>query len=127
MLPLLSGRAHGRGKGGAPADAGRRSRLRRCSSTLGPLGRPGRFRGENLRPASRTPVHFVRQTSHLGVTALAGVLAYALWQGDYLPQDKQRFAAYDGTTGAALRQMASVGTQLADLAHRADDGMCRRD
>src|SRR3712207_2686768 len=127
MLPSLSRRARGPGRGGAPANAGRRSRLRRCSSTLWPPRSPKRFRGENLRPASRAPMHFVGLPSHLGVAALARVLAYTLREGDYLLQDQQRFAADDGTTGAAPRQMASVGIQLADFAHRADDGMRRGD
>jgi hypothetical protein len=49
----------------------------------GGVGRAG-FEGEDFRAASGAVEHAVWEAPHLGVAALAGVLAQRVRQGDYL-------------------------------------------
>jgi len=64
--------------------------------------------------------HPVRQVAHLGVTALAGVLARGVWQRDYLLQGQQHRGTQYATTRAAAGTFAAEGLQLTHLADGAD-------
>jgi hypothetical protein len=64
--------------------------------------------------------HPIRQAAHLGVSALAGVLARGVWQRDYLLQGQQHRGTQYAATRAAAGTFAAEGLQLTHLANRAD-------
>ena len=57
--------------------------------------------GENLRAATRAPVHLIWQVSHLRVATLAGVTAYGIGQSDYRLERLQKRSGEDGPAGDA--------------------------
>jgi hypothetical protein len=59
------------------------------------------FKGDDLRAASGTVEDAIREAAHLGVAALAGVLAQRVRKGDYLLQGSQ-----DDTLDAAAAGVA---------------------
>ena len=63
--------------------------------------------------------HPIGQVAHLGVTALAGVLARGVWQRDYLLKGQQHRATQYAPTRAAADTFVAEGLQLTHLADRA--------
>jgi len=53
--------------------------------------------------------HPIGQAAHLGVSALAGVLARSVWQRDYLLQGKQHRSTQYAPTRAAAGTFAAEG------------------
>jgi hypothetical protein len=64
--------------------------------------------------------HPIRQAAHLGVGALASVLARGAWQRDYLLQGQQHRSTQYALTRAAAGTLATEGVQLTHLTDRAD-------
>jgi hypothetical protein len=59
------------------------------------------FEEDDLRAASGAVEHTVWEVAHLGVAALAGVLAQSVRQGGYLLQGPHNSALEDVATGVA--------------------------
>ena len=53
--------------------------------------------------------HPVGQAAHLGVAALAGMLAQSAWQGDYLLESQQHRRAQDVSAPSAVRVLIADG------------------
>jgi hypothetical protein len=67
--------------------------------------------------------HPVGQAPHLGVTTLASVRTYGVWQGAYLTEALQEHSIKEATVVGAVSRVAAVGTKLVYLTQRADRGV----
>jgi hypothetical protein len=81
------------------------------------------FKGDDLRATGGAVEHTAWEAAHLGVAALAGVLAQHVRQGDYLLQGPQ-----DGTLDVAAArvtfgQVEPSSAEFAAPARRANDGV----
>ena len=63
-----------------------------------------RLKGEDLRAARRAVKHPIRQTTHLGMTALASVGAQSVGQGDYLLKDPENSPVHVAAAAVATGQ-----------------------
>ncbi len=79
--------------------------------------------GGDLRAASGAVEHPVGQVAHLGVAALAGVLAQSVRQGDYLLEGSQGGNVNSANARAAADRDTPGETQLTRFAERADYGV----
>src|SRR5215212_4089115 len=80
------------------------------------------FKGDDLRAASGAVEHPAWEAAHLGVAALAGVLAQGIRQRDYLLEGLQNDALDVAAAGVALGQIGPSSVEPAPHARRANDG-----
>ena len=66
------------------------------------------FEWDDLRAASGTVEHPVRQAAHLGMAALAGVLTHSVRQGGY-PLEGPQYGTLDGPAAKVARDLNAVG------------------
>jgi hypothetical protein len=81
------------------------------------------FEGKDLRATSGTVEHAIGQAAHLGVAALAGVLAQSLRQGGYLLEGPQGGNVNGADARVAADRDTPGETQLTRFAERADYGV----
>jgi hypothetical protein len=70
---------------------------------------PDGLDGEYFRAARGAVKRPIGQAAHLGVTALAGVLARGIWQRDYLLQGQELRGTQYAPTRAAAGTFAAEG------------------
>jgi hypothetical protein len=79
--------------------------------------------GNNLRAAGRAAVDSVGQVSHLGVTALAGVMTDSVEQGGYAVERLQERPTEDASAIFAAGRVVAEGSELVRFAERAGHGV----
>lgn len=78
------------------------------------------IQGQDFRGASRTPIYSIRQESHFGVSALAGMVSGGVRQGVYLPDGIQDGRAQSLlAVGASEEAAGSALHQFPGFANRA--------
>jgi hypothetical protein len=76
---------------------------------------------EELRAARRAVKHPIRQTSLLGMTALASMAAQSVGQGDYLLKDPENSPVYVAAAAVATGQAGPSEPQFPGAARWAED------